>query len=309
MAGVTAPNPTIAVTGATGTVGRFLCTFLQQQGCTVRGLIRQGSDREGFAQQPHWVEGTMQDPAALAQLADGAHALVHCALDHIPDRYRGGEGGDPAGFWQSNLIGSINVLEAAAAAGVDRTVLLSSRAVFGQGLGAVPPVEVDDDAALTPNTHYGALKAAMELVGRQYAASTPMCISSIRPTGVYGITWPLVRTKWLPYVQALANGDTVDEVRTATEVHGRDLSAAIWLLLNADREHVNGRSLNCSDLCLSTRDLVSALARIMNIDTRLPAAGPAPANQMLCNGLRELGWKPGGAARLKETLEELVRLA
>ena len=114
----------------------------------------------------------------LRPLLAGADMLVHAALDHVPGRYRGGEGDDlrqlscapmSAAAWRCSPT--------ARAAGVGRCVVLSSRAVFGvrsrarHGFRRV--------TAVTPDTHYGAAKAALEAfvasLGSATAGRSPRC--------------------------------------------------------------------------------------------------------------------------------------
>ena len=214
----------VAVTGATGIVGQFVVARLLREGCRVAALARTGADRGVCRGDIEWVAGGLGDRAALDTLASGADGLVHCAFHHIPGRYRGGEGGDVPGFWRVNLGGTIDLLEAAARGGVTRTVLMSSRAVFGA------PVEgpIGDGHPTAPTTHYGALKAATEAFAGVYRN-----VVVLRPTGVYGIVRPLGRTKWLPFAEEVAAGRTVGERRAGTEVHGEDVADAVWRLLTA----------------------------------------------------------------------------
>ncbi|MEQ8691354.1 MAG: NAD(P)H-binding protein, partial [Pseudomonadales bacterium] len=61
----------VAVTGATGIVGRFVCARLLAQGHTVQALCRPTSITAGFTQQPHWVVGELDEESALQQLLEG----------------------------------------------------------------------------------------------------------------------------------------------------------------------------------------------------------------------------------------------
>ena len=209
-------------------------------------------------------------------------------------------------FWQHNLLGTLDLLEAAARQGVQRVILLSSRAVFGQAVDGPTPQFVDDDSPLTPDSHYGSLKAATEALGRQYAASSSMCVASIRPTGVYGLTWPEDNSKWLALADAACRNQPIEQVRTATEVHGDDLADAIWRLASAPEDRVNGYSFNCSDLLLSTREIAQRLNVLTGADAPLPTEGAPPLNQMRCPRLSALGWQGGGEVRLEATLQQLI---
>lgn len=298
----------VAVTGATGIVGRFVVERLTREGAGIRALVRPTSDRRELPPAVEWVVGGMTDSSALSNLVEGADAVVHCAYEHVPGRYRGGEGDDLPGYWRANLHGGVELMRKAVEAGVTRLVLMSSRAVFGQQSPAGS--WVDDDTRPVPDTHYGACKLALEAHASAFAAVDGVCFCSLRPTGVYGVTYPLERTKWLDLALKLVHGEPLPESRLATEVHGRDVAAAAWILLTAPADLVAGRTLNCSDIAVDTHDVMAALAARLGVQRELPLAATNPLrNRMRSAGLRNLGWQAGGKALLVKTIEELVAAA
>ncbi|MEJ2364423.1 MAG: NAD-dependent epimerase/dehydratase family protein [Deltaproteobacteria bacterium] len=71
---------TIALTGATGFIGRNLALRLLPSGWHIRGLLRpssQGSSQAEIAIQ--WIEGDLGDPDSLRRLVSGVDAILHCA--------------------------------------------------------------------------------------------------------------------------------------------------------------------------------------------------------------------------------------
>ena len=294
----------VALTGATGTVGRFVAARLAREGCDIAALARPRSDRTGFDFPIDWIDGDLANQAALVSLVRGANALVHSAYDHVAGHYRGGEGDDVEGFWQTNLLGSLRLLRAADAVGVGRIVVLSSRAVFGRP----SRTRVGDKRATSPNTHYGALKVALEGLAGVYPRTT-----CLRPTGVYGITHPADRSKWFEMARDVIQGRPITSARTSTEVHGDDVAAAVWLLLTAREADVEGRAFNCSDLVLTTREIAermyAAHGGVAAARPTLPEAMPPPDDIMCCEGLRALGWRPGGRLRLQATIRALLDAA
>ena len=298
----------IAVTGATGIVGRFVVERLAAEGAQIRALVRPTSDRRELPSDVEWVVGGMTDSSALSSLVVDADAVVHCAYEHVPGRYRGGEGDDLPGYWRANLHGGVELMQKAVEAGVTRLVLMSSRAVFGQQSPAGS--WVDDDTRPVPDTHYGALKLALEGHASAFAAVNGVCFCSLRPTGIYGVTFPLERTKWLDLALKLVRGERLPESRLATEVHGQDVAAAVWILLTAPADAVGGRTFNCSDLTVDTHDVMAALAARLGVRRELPpAATNSLRNRMRSADLRNLGWQAGGKALLDNTVGELVAAA
>lgn len=107
----------IALTGGTGFVGRRLIERMLDGGHAVRALTRRPrAYREGV----HWVEGALDKPEALAELVEGADAVIHVAgAVNAPDR---------AGFAAANIDGTAAILNAARGAGISRFVHVSSLA-------------------------------------------------------------------------------------------------------------------------------------------------------------------------------------
>jgi nucleoside-diphosphate-sugar epimerase len=70
----------VALTGATGFIGSHVARRLRCAGWTVRAIIRAKPKRAPLSSGDCiWVEGDLAEPQALAQLVDGAEAIIHCA--------------------------------------------------------------------------------------------------------------------------------------------------------------------------------------------------------------------------------------
>ncbi len=144
----------LAITGGTGFVGSRLIDAALAEGHQVRALTRrQAPDRESV----DWVQGALEDRAALDELVDGTDAVIHVA-GVISGRR-------PADFDRCNVEGTGAVLGAAQAAGVARFIHVSSI------------------AAREPNLSlYGASKAKSE----ELVASSGLSFAIVRPPAVYG---------------------------------------------------------------------------------------------------------------------------
>lgn len=257
----------VLVTGATGTVGRFVVPALLRAGHRVTTLGRTGDIR--------W---TLDAPAVLP----GADALVHLALAHAPGLFRGGEGDDPEAFRRLNLDGTLRLFDAA---GDARVVFLSSRAVYGDHRRGETLRETDLPA---PDSLYGSVKLEAErALGERGAA--------IRSTGIYGGR----PSKWDALFAAYARGDTIAP-RIATEVHGDDVAAAVLLLLGSSATG----AFNASDLLLDRNELLSLVHAAVGGPSPPPHAEGAPPGVPDCARLRRLGWQPGGWPKLQTTVAE-----
>lgn len=123
--------PPIAITGATGFVGRRVLALAK--GRPVRALARRPQPPQPGVE---WVLGDLNDSHALARLCDGAAAVLHIAgVVNAPDA---------AGFTAGNVTGTANMLAAAAA--VPRFVHVSSLAAREPGLSLYGASKAQGDA-------------------------------------------------------------------------------------------------------------------------------------------------------------------
>ena len=145
------------VTGANGFLGSAVVRALLADGSAVRAFVRPGSDRRNLAGLDVDVaDGDLTDRDSLAKAAAGCEAVFHVAAD-----YRLWVA-DPAPMYRANVEGSVNVLEAAAAAGAARMVYTSSVAVLGINKDRTP---ADENHAGGGDGHGRALQA-LEIPGR-----------------------------------------------------------------------------------------------------------------------------------------------
>ncbi len=283
----------ILLTGATGYVGGFLAAEARRSGHRLLCLSRHQP-----ADCSDWRPFDLNAPPVELPPAE---VLIHAAFDHVPGRYRGGEGDDPAAFLRRNRDGSLALFETAARAGIRRILFLSTRAVYGPQ---------PDDARLTetmvpaPDTLYGRMKLEVErgLLDMAGPFLQPICL---RVTGVYGHHRPGHWHKWQDLFADFEAGRPI-EPRAGTEVHGLDLAQAVELTMAAPDAEVSGQIFNVSDLMLDRRDLLTRYAEIRGIVRALPARAASLPNAMDCAKLRALGWQPGGQARLDRFLRDLA---
>lgn len=293
------------MTGATGYVGRFVVPELQGHGLHVRALAREGSERGGFEESPEWVEGELCDAASLARLVEGADAVVHLAYAHEPGRYRGGEGDDLPTWLEINVAGSLRLLLAAQAAHVARFLFLSSRAVFSR---TEPGRDLDETHPTSPDSHYGAYKVAVEAFLQSFAATSAIKCCSVRTTGVYGVTWPVERSKWWRLVRAVVHDKEIPSSGGGTEVHGADVARVICHYLTHEAPAYD--VVHLSDAYITHREVVRMARAIADKPGPLPPEPPAPpANPLVCRRIGEMGIRLGGVAALEETVVALVRAA
>jgi dihydroflavonol-4-reductase len=114
------------VTGGTGFIGARVVRRLVQRGASVRVLARASSRRDMLGDLAvEYVEGDLRDPASLRAAVRGCRNVFHVAADYRLWAPR------PAELYETNVEGARNVIEAAAAAGVERIVYTSSVGALG----------------------------------------------------------------------------------------------------------------------------------------------------------------------------------
>lgn len=291
----------LAITGASGLVGRFIAEEALAAGDEVLSLSR-NAPLPGFFSAPvvHHPWELNGEPPAL----EGCDALVHLAFRHEPGRYRGGEGRDPEGFRRANLDGTQRLFEAARRGGVHRVLFLSSRAVYGD---YPPGTRLAENMPPRPDTLYGEVKWQAEQALAALAAPG-FATASLRATGIYGPAGPGQRHKWTDLFEDFRAARPIAP-RVATELHGTDLATAIRLLLTCPANRLGGRAFNTSDIMLDRRELLNEVAQLTGCASPLPPPGDARrVSEMECARLHNLGWQPGGMALLRESLPVMLAL-
>ena len=298
----------IAVTGATGFLGRYMVAHLAGQGHALRAWFRPSSDRSGFASVGEaiaWVPGGLGDDASARALVEGCDAVVHAALERPGGGFIGAEGAIVP-FVEANVVGTLRLIEAARAAKVSRFVFISTCAVHDVILGDRP---LDETHPLWPASHYGAHKAAIEAFVHSYGLGQGYPICALRPTGIYGLAHPAARSKWFDLVRAVVEGRAVECRRGGKEVHALDVARAVALLLAAEAGQIAGQSFNCCDRYISDFE-VATIARDRSGSRSTIQGGPtSPKNQIATAKLEALGMQFGGRELLEQTIDELIAAA
>jgi nucleoside-diphosphate-sugar epimerase len=144
----------LAITGGTGFVGSHLVDVALAEGHGVRALTRRDqAQRDGL----EWIPGDLQDREALRRLVDGADAIIHVAGTISAS--------SAAAFNKGNVTGTLAMLAAATAGGVQRFVHVSSLAAREPKLSL-----------------YGGSKAK----GEELVHSSGLDWAIVRPPAVYG---------------------------------------------------------------------------------------------------------------------------
>ena len=114
------------ITGATGFVGGAVARALVKRGIDIRVIARGGSDLQNLEGLPHeLVMGDLRDQASLRTALTGCSQLYHVAAHYALWAK------DPSIFYDVNVIGTRNLLEAARDVGTERIVYCSTIGAIG----------------------------------------------------------------------------------------------------------------------------------------------------------------------------------
>lgn len=168
---------TVLLTGGGGFLGAWIIRRLTARGVDVRvfdrredrGIVRAIAGEA--ADEVEWRTGDVASGADVKRAAEGCDFAIHLAALLTPACAE-----NPILGAQVNLIGTLNVFEAAKAHGLHGVAYASSAGVFGPDDGAIP----------YPTTHYGAFKLACEGSGRAYWQDAGISSVGFRPAIVYG---------------------------------------------------------------------------------------------------------------------------
>lgn len=176
-----AQTQTVLVTGGAGFIGSHLVDALLREGYLVRvvdDLSSGARNLDASADAAEVLQGSILEEDVVRQAVEGVWAVLHHAA--IPTVTRSVN--DPLKSNEANVTGTLRVLVAARAAGVERLVYASSSSVYG-GIDALP---VHEDLPAVPVSPYGVSKLAGELYCKSFTRVFGFPTICLRYFNVFG---------------------------------------------------------------------------------------------------------------------------
>ncbi len=289
------------VTGAGGFIGSHLCERLLEQGADVRALVEYNSlgswgwlDESPARGDLEVVLADIRDRDSTVAAAAGSDVVFHlAALIAIPWSYEA-----PAAYVETNVMGTLNVLRGAQAAGVELFVHTSTSEVYG----SAQYVPIDERHPLQGQSPYAASKIGADKLAESFHLSFGLPVATVRPFNTYGprqsarAVIPTIVTQLLAGESvALGNlaptrdftfvSDTVDAFVRIAEVQ-----AAVGRVINVG----SGKEISIGDLAERAEAVVKKRAPVEHDPARVrPSRSEVERLCADASAARSLlGWEP-----------------
>ncbi len=309
----------ILITGADGFIGSHLTEALVRQGSTVRAFVLYNSfgswgwldtvPRE-IRSQLDVFAGDVRDAHGVATAMRGCEVVLHlAALIAIPYSYH-----SPDTYVETNIKGTLNVLQAARALGVERVVHTSTSEVYGTARS----IPITEEHPLSGQSPYAATKIGADQLALSFHRSfgTPVVVA--RPFNTYGprqsarAVIPTIITQIAAGAQAIRLG-SLSPTRDFNFV-GDTVSAFLRVTESDDCvgqvvHFGTGHEISIGDTARLILGIMRSEARIESDEQRLrPAASEVDRLCADSKKARALGWAPayGGLDGLRRGLQETV---
>ncbi|CEJ12255.1 dTDP-glucose 4,6-dehydratase [bacterium YEK0313] len=308
----------ILVTGADGFIGSHLTEALANAGARVTALALYNSfDSHGWLDDlPEatrgrlmLIRGDVRDAAFVARIVQGQHLVFHlAALIAIPHSYAAAQS-----YVETNVLGTLNVLEAARQYGTERVVHTSTSEVYG----TAQTMPIAETHPLQGQSPYSASKIGADMMAEAFARSFGLPVVTLRPFNTFGprqseraIIPTIIRQALDPNCEAIMVGDTTP-VRDLTYVD--DTVAAFMIAGSAPRIEFgrpynagSGKAVTVADLIEIIRGLTGATKPVRRDELRMRPAN-SEVRALLADSSRlqrETEWRP--RTGLSDGLEKTI---
>lgn len=323
-----ASAPLVAVTGAEGFIGSHLTEALVASGHRVRAMAQYNSfSSYGWLEtlapevlaEVEIVLGDVRDPGSVRGLVTGAETVYHlAALIAIPYSYQA-----PHSYVDTNVTGTLNVLEAVRHLEIPRLVHTSTSETYG----TAQTVPITEDHPINTQSPYAASKAGGDRLADSYHASFETPVVTLRPFNTFGPRQSMraVIPTVIGQVAAGSREITLGDLRPTRDfTFVADTAQAFMAVGTAPAEAVVGRTFNAGTGGeISVGDLVRLIGKVMEADLDVredeqrirPAASEVMRLVADASRLRAAtGWAPAhdleqGLARTVEFFRDPANLA
>lgn len=265
-------NKKILITGSDGFIGSHLTEALVRMGCDVKAVVYYNSfnswgwldeSPEEIKKELDVFAGDVRDPYGMKKAIQGCDVVFHlAALIAIPYSYH-----SPDTYVDTNIKGTLNILQAARERGVEKVIHTSTSEVYGTACY----VPIDEKHPLQGQSPYSATKIGADQIALSFYRSFDTPVSVIRPFNTYGPRQS-ARAVIPTIITQIAAGQR--ELRLGSLHPTRDFSyindTVKGFIAVAQSEKSVGEVINIgSNYEVSIGDLVQTIADIMKADIKI----------------------------------------
>lgn len=177
----------ILVTGSDGFIGSHLTEELVRAGYHVKAFVYYNSFNtwgwldtlpKSVMEQVEVFQGDIRDPHGIKEAMKGCHAVFHlAALIAIPFSYH-----SPDAYVDTNIKGTLNVLQAARELDIERVLITSTSEVYG----TAQYVPIDEKHPFQGQSPYSATKIGADRLAESFYRSFNLPVTIVRPFNTYG---------------------------------------------------------------------------------------------------------------------------
>lgn len=301
----------ILVVGGAGYIGSHMVKDLGLRGFRVTTLDNLSAGYRDAVLYGDFVRGDISDRQFLFDLINGGQ---FDAVMHFASHIQVGESmKNPGKYYQNNVSGTLNLLDAMVAAGVKKLVFSSTAAIYG-----IPIMQlIDEEHPKAPINPYGKSKLMVEMLLKDYDVAYGIKSVSLRyfnacgadPDGELGERHE-PETHLIPVALQAASGrrsdvtvfgsdyDTPDGTCIRDYVHVSDLCQAHWLALDRLLNGYESQAFNLGNgEGFSVRQVLSTIYAVTGVAIRVIDAPRRPGDPAIlvansAAAVRDLGWKP-----------------
>lgn len=214
-------NKKVLITGADGFIGSHLVEELLSEGCRVKAFVYYNSFNswgwldtlpQNILANIEIFAGDIRDPNGVREAVKGVDVIFHlAALIAIPFSYH-----SPDSYIDTNVKGTLNIIQAAKDLGVERVLVTSTSEVYG----TAQYIPIDENHPRQPQSPYSASKIGADCIAESFYKSFNLPLTIVRPFNTYGPRQS-ARAVIPTIITQLLNGN--DEIKLGDIIPTRDL--------------------------------------------------------------------------------------
>ncbi|OHC00332.1 MAG: hypothetical protein A2Z57_01350 [Planctomycetes bacterium RIFCSPHIGHO2_12_39_6] len=294
----------IAITGLTGFLGHYVAKKLFERDVHIQSLIRDSSNvlhLQDYQKKITFHKGDLTNKENLKQFMQGADVVIHMAYERQGATFHEAANKDIKRFVESNLLGSIELLDTSKQSGIKQFIFISSCAVYGH---IFPHIKLDELHPLMPDSNYGAYKASAEAFCHAYHLSNAFNMTIFRPVGIYGINPHLAHSAWYNIAKDIKHGTDAEVSGGGKIVSAEDVAKAICQSIN--NKDAFGKAYNLVDFYVDNLSIAHMVKETCGSGSNIRGTPRKPIHAIDNTQSIALGVKYAGADGLKQYIRELI---